>query len=398
MTLLFVLLSLLWIAALVGARVMERDASQRLDAPETQRAFAPLAGVDVVVPARNEEANISALLESLLVQDHPPASIVVVDDQSTDGTAAVVAGFTARDPRVRRVAGRGPPPGWHGKPAALVEGFAATTAPWILFVDADVRLHPANLRCAMRETDRREWAGISLWGTWIVPDAPARWLQSVVGGFIRGAHPLAAVNDPEKPDAFLNGQYLLIRREAYDAVGGWGAVKGAFGMEDVALARLAKSKKIAIGLLRAPDLMSVHPYRSIGEVWRGYLKNFVEGAGGTARALSAAAVIFLAAVLPALVVIFALLLAAVRLLQSGTTGEHSTMIAAAVLGDPRTLAATFCVAAAMVFRWNTHRLFHHPRADAFSQPLANAIFVALIVYAVWLKSRGRGAEWKGRPA
>src|SRR4051812_43339350 len=125
---------------------------------------------------------------------------------------------------------------------------------------------------------------------------PARWLQSVIGGFIRGAHPLPRVNDPAKTDAFLNGQFLLIDRAGYDALGGWSAVKDAFGMEDVALARLAKTKRVPLGLLRAPELMSVVPYRELGEVWRGYLKNFVDGAGGSGRALGAAAAIFIAAV------------------------------------------------------------------------------------------------------
>ena len=393
---LFALIALLWILALVAARAMEADSSQRLDVPESLRPSVPLPAVDVVIPARDEEGNIAALLESLLALDHRPARILVVDDQSTDGTAAIIETFRARDPRVEAIAGSGPPQGWHGKPAALVAGYSKTTAPWVLFIDADVRLAPPALRAALEEVHRRHWQGISLWGRWIVPDVRARWLQSVVGGFIRGAHPLPRVNDPEKPDAFLNGQFLLIERAAYDALGGWASVKDSFGMEDVALARLAKSRRVPIGLLRAPELMSVVPYRSLGEVWHGYLKNFVDGAGGSGRALGAAAAVFVAAVLPFLTVVIALVVATVRLLASGTTGERSTMIVAAVLGDPRTLAAAIACVAALIFRAGTARLFHHPRGDAFAHPIANAMFVALILEAVWLKSQGRSAAWKGR--
>lgn len=373
------LVALLWLAALVGARTAARDPAQRL-APPAPDAPLPPHGVDVVVPARDEERNIAALLDSLLAQTKPPASITVVDDASTDGTAALVEAAVRRDPRVRRLAAEGPPPGWTGKTAALTFGestppSSGTPAPWVLFVDADVRLAPGALAAALAEVDRRGWDGLSLWGRWEVPSFAARLLQAVIGGFVRGAHPLPRVNDPSLSAAFLNGQLLLIRRTAYHDLGGWASVRGEV-LEDVAFARRAKKRGVRIGMLLAPDLMSVIPYRSFGEAWRGYLKNFVAGAGGALRALGAALAIFIASVLPFVV-----------LASELWHGVPSVL---------RLVTAAAACAAALAYRVSTASFFHHPRRDALFHPLANAAFVALILSAVARRWTGVGATWKGR--
>lgn len=375
MSIVLALVAFLWIAALFGARAAGRDPAQRLD-PPASGVPVPGAAVDVVIPARDEERNIGELLGSLRTQTKSPASVVVVDDGSTDGTATIVDAIASVDARVKRVAGSGPPPGWTGKTAALTLGEGAGTgAEWVLFVDADVRLGNEAIAAALAEALRRGWDGISLWGTWEVPSFAARLLQSVVGGFVRGAHPLPRVNDASKPDAFLNGQILLIRREAMRSLGGWESVRTDV-LEDVALARRAKKRGVRIGMLRAPELMRVVPYRSFGEAWRGYLKNFVSGAGGTTKALGAALAIFIASVLPFVVL--------------------SSEIAHDVPSAPRFIAAAAACLAALVYRAGTAKLFHHPVIDAIFHPLANAAFVALILSAVVRRWTGIGASWKGR--
>lgn len=377
MSWLYAAITLLWIAALAGAKRMENDRAQ-IVGPDAAAGAPPTGGdpeVSVIVPARNEEANVGALLESLLAQSHPPAEIVVVDDRSEDGTARVVDAIAARDPRVRRIASEGPEEGWTGKTAALTRGAASASSPWLLFVDADVRLHRDNLRAALRTAVRGGWDGLSLWGRWEVPSAAARMLQSVIGGFVRGAHPLPRVNDPSRPDAFLNGQYLLMRRGPYDELGGWAAVRDQV-LEDVVFARRAKKRGIRIGMLRAPELMSVVPYRTLGEVWRGYLKNFVAGAGGSGKALLAALAIFVASVVPWLGLAWDLL----------TLPSPGVRIAA---------AGAACLAM-VLYRAGTASLFHHPAVDALLHPVANAVFVALIVTAVARRQFGVRATWKGR--
>lgn len=397
MSLVFGAVAVLWLLAIVAARRAFADPRQRLDPPAVSIEPHPLPAVDVVVPARNEEHNLGPLLESLLVQDHPPVSIVVVDDHSTDGTARVLDEIARKDPRVRRLAAPALADGWKGKPAALTAGTAATASPWILFVDADVRLAPENLRAALAEARAREWRGVSLWGAWVLPPGPARWLQCVIGSFVRGIHPLDQINDPAKTKAaFLNGQYLLVERGALDAIGGWAAVKGQV-LEDVALARIAKEKEIRIGLLRAPLLMRVEPYRSVREVWDGYVKNFVDGARGVTPALAVAGATFLASVLPFLVVLAGVLRAMAQVARNGTTADPATAVLLAALDNPATTAAVIASIAAVAFRMSTAREFSHPRWEALLHPVANAMFVALVLDAVRRRVRGEAATWKGRP-
>lgn len=370
----FALIALLWLALLAGGRIAMRDASIRLDPPPHDTdGGAALANdeIDVIVPARNEEHSLPGLLDSLLAQDLAPRAILVVDDRSEDRTGDVIARFGVRDGRVHSVSSGGPPRGWLGKPAALVRGVGASQAPWLLFVDADVRLAPGNLRAALAEAKRRGWEGISLWGRWTVPSFGARLLQSAVGGFVRGMHPVDRVNDPARPEAFVCGQYLLIRRDAYERLGGWDSVKDQV-LEDVAFARHAKKAGGKIGLLLAPELVEVVPYRSLAEAWRGYRKNFVAGAGGPGMALAAAAAVFVGSVLPWIVVI------------------------ATEARGPVGIAAAAACGAQLLFRLGTARLFHHPRLDALLAPVANLFFVGMVLDAVARRVTGRGDVWKGR--
>lgn len=147
-------------------------------------------------------------------------------------------------------------------------------------------------------------------------------------------------------------------------------------LEDVALARRAKTLGVRIGMLRAPELMRVVPYRSFGEVWRGYLKNFVAGAGGPGRALAVAAAIFIMSVLPFVVL--------------------ASEVAHGVPSALRMSASAAACVAAITYRAGTAKLFHHPVGDALLHPLVNAAFVALILSAVVRRWTGAGATWKGR--
>ncbi len=379
MTALFLFVAAAWALLLAAAVRAEKDATRFLSArvrpagADGDSEGAP--EVDVVVPARDEEDRLAPLLASLLLQERAPRAIVVVDDRSTDGTAAVVDRFAATDRRVVRIDGEGPPPGWTGKTAALTRGYRETRAPWILFVDADVRLDPATLWEALDEARARGWDGISLWGRWVVPGLWPRLLQCAVGSLVRGAHPIERVNDPSLPgDAFVNGQFLLIRREAFDAAGGWESVRSSV-LEDLAFAKRAKRLGRRIGLLCAPDRMRVEPYARLREAWEGYGKNFLAGAGGTAKAAALAAAVVLFSIVPWLA------------LAVGLAGG---------IGPAPTAAAGAAVAATLLYRLRTAATFHHPPADALLHPVAYALVVGLIARAVLRRLAGRPARWKGR--
>ena len=212
---------------------------------------APRPDVRVVVPARDEATVIGRCLESLLPQAR---EVVVVDDDSSDGTGAVAIGAGAK---VVRLEGD-PPEGWLGKPRACAVGAEGAATEWLAFVDADVALHPAalaTLAVATSATSASIAGGLEC-------RSFAERLLLVELGLVLAAEGL--------PPDFASGQCLLVRRQAYEAVGGHGhpAVRGS-ALEDRELARVLGGHDARL----APDLMRARMYSGLGELRAGLLKN-----------------------------------------------------------------------------------------------------------------------------
>jgi GT2 family glycosyltransferase len=241
--------------------------------------------VSVVVPARNEAGRVGACVAALLAQDAAVVEVVVVDDGSQDATADEA---TAAGARVE--AAPAPGPGVAGKAAACA--FGAEAAPggrWLAFVDADVVLAPEALSrllaaCrgsgAVAASPLARQATRTWWEELLLPD---------LGLAVAERLDLGAVADPGRPAAFLSGQCLLVRRDAYDAVGGFAAVAGSL-VEDVALARRLKAAGWGLEVRLAPDLAAVRMYGRFGDLWEGLAKNLAEvwGAGPGSLARQAA--------------------------------------------------------------------------------------------------------------
>jgi glycosyltransferase involved in cell wall biosynthesis len=250
--------------------------------------------VSAVVPARNEEATIAAAVESLGAQPEIK-EIIVIDDQSTDGTAAVLEQLCSRYAQLRVLETKELPSGWVGKNYAVSLGAAAATGDWLLFTDADgVHLpgstahaladaadHGASLVSYSPEQETRTW-----WEKALIPFVYTR---------LSHKYSYAAVSDPDSPAVAASGQYLLIRREDYARIGGHAAVAGEV-LEDVALAGLAKQAGLRIYFASGYGIMRVRMYRTFGAMWQGWAKNLyplMSGAkggtlGATARAASRA--------------------------------------------------------------------------------------------------------------
>ncbi len=267
------LLSVLWFLLLLGASgwgkrwpLTRREGSQEV--PQ----------VLVCVPARNEAHNIEACVRAILASEAVDLELVVVDDASTDGTAEVAQRAAAGDPRVEVRQGAPPPEGWAGKSWALVQAVADAGRPYLLFVDADVELHPRAIHSALVQAQVQRLDLLSLFGSWKLESFWELVVVPVVGWFIRGATNLDAVNDPARPEAFANGQLILVRRETYEAVGGHRAVQGEV-LEDVKLAQVFSKHASRLQLLHAPWAFRARLYRSLGEILEGYTKNFYEGMG-----------------------------------------------------------------------------------------------------------------------
>lgn len=240
--------------------------------------------ISAVLPARNEEAAIARAVESLAAQPEI-AEIIVVNDQSTDRTAAILEELALRIPRLHIVQGDAPPAGWTGKNFALSRGVALARGEWLLFIDADVEHMPGSAARALADAAS---SGAALVSYSPEQETSAWWERAVIPFiFCRLAANFSyvRVSDPALSDAAANGQYLLMRREAYEAIGGHAAVCGEI-VEDVALARLAKQAGHRIYFATGQGIARTRMYRSAGEMWEGWTKNLFPLVGRRKRSLA----------------------------------------------------------------------------------------------------------------
>ena len=224
--------------------------------------------VSVIVPARNEEANLRPCLESLASQIGVSREILVVDDGSTDGTRSIAQSF----PDVR-VVDPGPlPPGWTGKNNAVAAGAREAKGKWLLFTDADTVHKPGSLARAVAEAEQYKVDLLSYSHEQEVHGFWERAVMPVIFAELARKYPPHEVSDYSKNLAAANGQYLLISREAYDAVGGHAAVAQSL-LEDVALARSVRNASRHIRFRYGGDAVRTRMYRGFRQLREGWTKN-----------------------------------------------------------------------------------------------------------------------------
>lgn len=226
--------------------------------------------VSVIIPARNEEDNLASCLESLIAQTGVSSEIIVVNDHSTDRTAEIATSFSS----VRTIDAGPLPGGWTGKNNAVAAGARAALGRWLLFTDADTVHLPGSLARALKEAEENqadllsyspEQIAVTFWEMAVLP---------VVFAELAHQYPPSKVSDPKSPIAAANGQYLLIRREVYDAIGGHAAVASDI-LEDVVLARAVKSSGHKIRFRYAADAVRTRMYRNFRQLREGWTKNLV---------------------------------------------------------------------------------------------------------------------------
>ena len=224
--------------------------------------------VQIIVPARNEQDCIGRCLESLVHQQGIAFAISVVDDDSTDRTRAIAESF----PAVRVISALEPGLGITGKCNALITGANQATAKWLLFTDADTVHYPGSLAAAVLEAETR---GVDLLSYSPEQDTDS-WgelaLMPVVFADLVRTYPPERVNDPADPVVAANGQYILVRREVYEALGGHQAVADKI-LEDVELARLFKVSGHIILFHHGAGLVRTRMYRSFRAMCEGWTKN-----------------------------------------------------------------------------------------------------------------------------
>ncbi|HMI53087.1 MAG TPA: glycosyltransferase family A protein [Candidatus Saccharimonadales bacterium] len=239
--------------------------------------------ITAIVPARNEESVIAACVESLALQPEI-TEIFVIDDQSADRTAATVRGLAARIPHLRLLQTTELPLGWTGKNNAAALGARAARNVWLLFTDADAVLESKAAAKAL-EIARDVGAGLVSFSP---QQITTNWYEKALIPFLycrlARKFSFATVNDPHSGLAAANGQFLMIHREAYEAIGGHASVASEV-LEDVAIAKRIKAAKFFIYFGSGTGLVRVRMYRSFSAMWEGWRKNLYQLIGGTPKAV-----------------------------------------------------------------------------------------------------------------
>ena len=370
------LLSVVWAALIAGTHSWGRRWS--IARPSLDHEPSEPLLISICIPARNEADNIAACVQAALESRWPNLEVIVVDDRSEDGTADVARAAGAGDKRLHIVEGSEPPGGWAGKPWACVRGAGEARGQVICFVDADVRLAPDAIGALLETMVSEDLRLISAYGSWELHSFWERVLIPAVGWLIRGAVSLDQVNDSGRPEAFANGQLIMVERNAYESMQGHQCVRSEI-LEDVRLAEQFKRRGFSAGMRVAPWAFQVRLYSSLGEIIRGYTKNLYEGMGRQpSLALGAILFIFVGALLPWI----ALLVSVWARLGLGW----------AVPGDIWILWCAAVCALQVLFRWRLEAIDGRSGKVAFLHPVANVLLIWILLRSMF----GVEATWKGR--
>ena len=355
-----------WLARGTDEARSERRAVVRSENKES------LPSVVAVIPARNEAAVVGRAIASLLAQDYAgDFRIVLVDDHSSDGTAdAARMAAGAQSDRIAIVAARPLPAGWTGKLWALSEGVRQIAVPpaLYLFTDADIAHHPSNLSelVARLEGERRDL--VSLMVKLRCESLAERFLIPPFVFFFAMLYPFAWSNDSRRATAAAAGGCILLRRSAYERIGGWESLKGEL-IDDCALARKVK-RGGAIWLGLTQRTISLRAYPRIADIW-----NMVARTAYTQLGYSP------------------LLLGGTVL---GMTATYFLPLVLLLSGGGAAVIGALSWAAMVVAYAPMLRFYGLSLAWAPLLPAAASVYLAAAVASAWRHWRGRGGEWKGR--
>jgi chlorobactene glucosyltransferase len=338
--------------------------------------------LSVIIPARNEAATIETVVRSVLATTYEPLEVIVVDDRSEDDTRAIVERLMRLDDRLRVVPGEELPAGWFGKPRACWQGYRAARGEILAFTDADTRHAPALLEHAVGALGAEAADLVTVashqvcLGFWERVVMPQIWL------LLGLRYSPARVNRATRPrDAIANGQFILLPRASYEALGTHEAVRMEVA-EDLALAQRCVSSGRKLWFAHAPGLIETRMYRSLAHLVEGWSKNIYLGGR---RSFPEEPV--LRALVPVLLVapmLFWLTPPMVLALAAGGAALPHGLFGAAVLASALSAAFWILVSYGMKI----------PPWYGLAYPLGAAVALFIVARSV---ARGRRAvEWKGR--
>lgn len=350
--------------------------------PASPPSLAP--PISICVPARNEERNIRACVENLLAQDYPNFEVVVLDDRSTDTTPEILSQLAAQDARLRPISGSDLPAGWAGKPHALYQASAAARGDWLCFVDADTFLSPATLSSCYAKAVETKADMFTIMTFQITGSFWEKAVMPLVMTALSVGFSPRKVNDPKRKDAIANGQFILIKRSVYEAVGGHESVKDQI-VEDKAISEQVKWNGYRLIVADGMKVARTRMYTSLPEMWEGWTKNIYLGLNDR----------------PSLMVLgvfgaFISLLAALFLPVWPMLGVYWYLHGGGWMAATVILKSIIMWAYIIFVRAQVAQKMGISRGYALTTPLGAAVFAAMMVTSAFRVISGKGVTWKGR--
>jgi len=358
-----------WLGVLVAPHQPHR-LRERLEADA--QASADLSAVTVLIPARDEADVIGRTLAALTVQGQGLAA-VVVDDQSSDGTAAV-ATAAAQGLDLAIVRGEPLPPGWAGKLWALEQGLRAVDRPYVLLLDADIELAPHFVPALLREAQARGASLVSIMAELRCETFWERLLTPAFVLFFKLLYPFAWSNDPRRRTAAAAGGCMLVRTATLRAIGGFGAIRGAL-IDDCTLAGALKRAAPPIWLGVSRSVHSLRAYPALGDFWAMVSRS------AFTQLRHSSALLLLTTLL-----MFVVLLAPIVALAAASFGGG---VGPAVAGASAWLAMSLAYGPVVLF-------YRQHAAWALTLPAAATLFLAMTWSSAFAYWRGSHARWKNR--
>lgn len=351
--------------------------------------------ISVCIPARNEERNIRACLESVLSQAYPNFEVIVVDDRSTDKTSEILQGILMESnsmllenqeqaPGLHILYGSDLPSGWAGKPHALYQASAAARGEWLCFIDADTFLSPSALSSCLSKAIKTEADMFTIMTFQILGSFWEKVVMPLVMTALSVGFSPRKVNDPNRKDAIANGQFILIKRAVYEAIGGHESVKDQI-VEDKAIAEQVKWNGYRLIVADGLAVARTRMYTSLAEMWEGWTKNIYLGLREQKQLLILGVFGAFVALIAAIFLPFWPLLGAFWLLNGGG------WMAMVVILESLSFWGYLLMVRARVAREMEISPWY-----ALTTPLGAGVFAGMMLTSAFRVLSGRGVSWKGR--
>ena len=350
--------------------------------PTRPPANAPL--ISVCVPARNEERNIRACVEAILAQDYPSCEVIVLEDRSTDRTGEILRGLAAQNDRLRVIHGADLPKGWAGKPHALFQASAAARGEWLCFVDADTFLSPTTLSSCYAKAIETNADMFTIMTFQIMGSFWEKVVMPLVMTALSAGFSPRKVNDPGSRDAIANGQFILIKRSVYDAIGGHESVRDQI-VEDKAISEKVKWNGYRLIVANGYSVARTRMYTSLPEMWEGWTKNIYLGLSDRASLMLLGVFGAALALITGLALPLWPILGLYWYLHSGGGLALIVIIQSVILWGMIIFVRAKVAVNMGISRWY-----------ALTTPLGAAVFAAMMFTSTWKVISGKGVTWKGR--